>query len=510
MSVKEFNFQIPKYFNLATNCIDKWMDNEEISNKTAIYEVNQNLKIKSISYFELNKKISFYSNFLLGKGIKKGNKVLLRMENSIDFIIFFLSIVKIGAIAIPTSILLKKRELKYIIKNSKPSAVISKTLINFFSEENIKVLKPGKIKNKPLYKYSMNIKKTLANDPCYITYTSGTTGNPKGVLHAHRSILGREPSTKFWLNLNQEDIVFNPGKLNWTYTLGAGCLDCLRYGSTAVIYSGKHSINNYLEIINDLKITIFMTVPGIYRQILREINNDIKKTKKLVKVKNFLSAGEHLKKEIIIEWKKKLNKYIYEGLGMSEISYFISNNPMEKLYPGSCGKVQPGHSAYLVDNKYNKIPNNSVGELVVETKDPGLMIKYWRDPHETKKKFKNNLFLTGDIFKIDSKGYLWFQSRKDEIINVLGFRISPKEIEKIVESIKFVEESALCIKRIDNQKEITSLRVVLKKNRIKNPIKIINKIINSELADYKKPKEIIIVSKIEKTINGKIIRLIKN
>jgi len=105
---------------------------------------------------------------------------------------------------------------------------------------------------------------------------------------------------------------------------------------------------------------------------------------------------------------------------------------------------------------------------------------------------------------------LWFQSRKDEIINVLGFRISPKEIEKIVESIKFVEESALCIKRIGNQKEITSLRVVLKKNRIKNPIKIINKIINSELADYKKPKEIIIVSKIEKTINGKIIRLIKN
>ena len=138
------------------------------------------------------------------------------------------------------------------------------------------------------------------------------------------------------------------------------------------------------------------------------------------------------------------------------------------------------------------------------------MIKYWRDPNETKKKFKNNLFLTGDMFKIDSKGYLWFQSRKDEIINVLGFRISPKEIEKIVESIKFVEESALCIKRIGNQKEITSLRVVLKKNRIKNPIKIINKIINSELADYKKPKEIIIVSKIEKTINGKIIRLIKN
>ena len=171
MSVKEFNFQIPKYFNLATNCIDRWMDNEEISNKTAIYEVSQNLKIKTISYFELNKKISFYSNFLLGKGIKKGNKVLLRMENSIDFIVFFLSIVKIGAIAIPTSILLKKRELKYIIKNSKPSAVISKTLINFFSEENIKVLKPGKIKNKPLYKYSMNIKKTLANDPCYITYT---------------------------------------------------------------------------------------------------------------------------------------------------------------------------------------------------------------------------------------------------------------------------------------------------------------------------------------------------
>tara|TARA_B100000941_G_scaffold57186_1_gene37360 strand:+ start:1111 stop:2643 length:1533 start_codon:yes stop_codon:yes gene_type:complete len=510
MSEKGFNFRIPKKFNLATDCIDKWIDNKEISKKIAIYEVSQNLKINSISYCTLYKKINFYSNFLLKEGIKKGNKVLIRLENSIDFVIFFLSIVKIGAVAIPTSILLKKRELKYIITNSKPRAAISKTLINFFNEEKVKVLKPIKINNKSSHKYLVKNKKTLANDPCYMTYTSGTTGRPKGVLHAHRSIIGREPSTKFWLNLKQEDIVFNPGKLNWTYTLGAGCLDCLRYGSTVVIYSGNHNINNYLEIINNLKITIFMSVPGVYRQILREITADLRKIKKLIRVKNFLCAGEHLKKEIIIEWKKKLNKYIYEGLGMSEISYFISNNPMKKIVPGSCGKVQPGHNAFLVDNKYNKISNNSVGELVVDATDPGLMIKYWRDPWETKKKFKNNLFLTGDIFRLDNRGYLWFQSRKDEIINVLGFRISPKEIEEIVDSINFVDESALCIKKINNQKEITSLRVVLKKNRIKNPIKIINKMINSELAEYKRPKEIKIVSKIEKTINGKVIRLLKN
>ena len=165
----------------------------------------------------------------------------------------------------------------------------------------LKVLKPKKINNKSSHKYLVKNKKTLANDPCYMTYTSGTTGRPKGVLHAHRSIIGREPSTKFWLNLKQEDVVFNPGKLNWTYTLGAGCLDCLRYGSTVVIYSGKHNTNNYLEIINNLKITIFMTVPGVYRQILREITADLRKIKKLKRVKNFLCAGEHLKKQIIIE-----------------------------------------------------------------------------------------------------------------------------------------------------------------------------------------------------------------
>ena len=503
---KKFQFKIPKYFNLTLDCIEKWDQHSSIKRKTALYEVDNNLKVKKITYSDLNKKIKLYSHFLKENKIKKGDRVVLRLENSTEFIICFLSIVKIGGIAIPTSTMLKKNELEIIIKKTTPKAVISDTLINFFKENKIKILRKEILNIKTKTNFLDYSEKTLANDPCYICFTSGSTGDPKGVLHAHRSILGREPSTRFWLRLKQDDIVFNPGKLNWTYSLGAGCLDCLRFGSTVIIYSGNHDINNYLNIIKKFNVSIFMTVPGVFRQINRYLNENKNNIKKLTPVNKFISAGEHLDKELILAWKKKTNKFIYEGLGMSEISYFISNDPNKKIKPGSSGKIQPGHSAKIINNNSRRVKTGEIGELVIDKNDPGLMLGYWKDKISTDKKIKKNFFHTGDLFKIDKDNFLWFISRKDEIINAFGYRISPIEIETTVNKLNFVQESALCVKKKDG-KEITSLNIVIdndnektiKRNKIKN-------FLQKELADYKLPKEIIIVSKIKKTKTGKIIR----
>ena len=157
-----------------------------------------------------------------------------------------------------------------------------------------------------------------------------------------------------------------------------------------------------------------------------------------------------------------------------------------------------------------KKEKNYQGELAIKRDDPGLMLAYWNDKPSTNKKFKKNLFLTGDIFEIDKEGYLWFISRKDELINVSGFRVSPKEVEDVVDSLEEVKESALCIKRIDNLKEITVLKVNLNVKASKRILKKINTKIDNNLADYKKPKELVLVNKIAKTANGKIIRLIKS
>ena len=506
MKEDNFNFEIPKEFNLSKDCIERWKNHKKISKKIAIFEVNNNCEVKKINYSQMSKRISEYAKYLINQNIEKGDRVLIRLDNSINFIISFLAIVRIGAIAIPSSILLKPNELDFIINNSQPKAVITESLISFFKKKGMTLLSLKCTKaDSPINSDIL----TLSDDPCYITYTSGTTGKPKGVLHAHRSILGREPSTRYWLNLKKNDVVFNPGKLNWTYTLGAGCLDCLRFGSSVVIYSGQHNVQNYIKIIERLKVTMFLSVPGVYRQMLREIEANKKNIKKLNSVNKYLSAGEHLKKEIILSWKDKTNKFIYEGLGMSEISYFISNRPNKKLKPGSCGKIQPGHFGYLVDKNYKKVKNYQ-GELAIKRDDPGLMLAYWNDKPSTNKKFKKNLFLTGDIFEIDKEGYLWFISRKDELINVSGFRVSPKEVEDVVDSLEEVKESALCIKRIDNLKEITVLKVNLNVKASKRILKKINTKIDNNLADYKKPKELVLVNKIAKTANGKIIRLIKS
>ena len=161
----------------------------------------------------------------------------------------------------------------------------------------------------------VNLKvKTNANDPAYLVYTSGTTGYPKGVLHAHRAIIGRQPASKYWFDFEgEDDRIVHSGKFNWTYVLGSGLMDPLHLGKTIVVYEGKNHADTWMNLIQKHKATIFIGVPTIYRQILQKTDF---KSSDVPSLRYCMSAGEHLSDEVLNQWGERFDQDIYEAVGM--------------------------------------------------------------------------------------------------------------------------------------------------------------------------------------------------
>ncbi len=351
----------------------------------------------------------------------------------------------------------------------------------------------------------LNVSETRANDMAYICYTSGTAGYPKGVVHAQRALLGHDPAARYWQALKPGYTVMHAGKLNWTYTLGTGCLDPWRHGCSTVIYGGEHNPKKFFELITKYRVNVFMAVPTVYRHMLRvagEVPLD------LSSLHHALSAGEHLSEQLFLAWKNKLGIELYDGLGMSEFSYYLSNMPGMPVKPGSPGKPQPGHRATLINEGGEEVAPGEVGVLAAPKDDPGIMLHYWQRPEETAKMFRGKWFISGDLFSKDGDGYFWLVGREDDIITTFGYRISPMEVERVLGEHPAVQECAVTGIRVDEDKTITTAFVVLKEGR-KDSEKLKQELFGyteKRLAQYKCPKEIIFLESLPKTANGKIQR----
>ncbi|HBO18111.1 MAG TPA: acetyl-CoA synthetase, partial [Methylophilaceae bacterium] len=276
--------------------------------------------------------------------------------------------------------------------------------------------------------------KTKAEDPAYLVYTSGTTGYPKGVLHAHRALIGRGPASQYWFDFHSsgDDRILHSGKFNWTYVLGSGLMDPLYLGKTVIVYEGKNDANTWIQLIKKHQATIFIGVPTIYRQLIQKTTA----TKKDVpSLRYCMSAGEHLSDEVFRFWNERFELNIYEAVGMSEFSYYLSQNKYAPIKPGSAGFPQPGHAIQLIDiETLEPVPPGEEGMICVPSNDPGLFLRYWNLEEETKKYVHDDWFFTGDYARYDTEGYIWFLGRKDDIIKSFGYRVSPYEIERVYKS----------------------------------------------------------------------------
>jgi len=493
---------------------------ESHRNKIALYWENEEGQTKQYSFLDLSVITDRIANALLSLGFNRGDRVIMRLPNIPEFPLCFLGALKIGVVPILTSTMLTGEEIGYILNDSGARSVITNCELYEAVEINIgsftdfnQVLIIGDnvpsnsiglgdlVKN---CSSELNAPTTRADQMAYICYTSGTTGYPKGVVHAHRALIAHDPAALFWQALKKDYTVMHAGKLNWTYTIGTGCLDPWRHGCSTVIYGGEHDPKKFFELIQKYQVNVFMAVPTVYRQMLR-ISDDVNAD--LSSLRHALSAGEHLNEELFRSWKERLGVELYDGLGMSEFSYYLSNMPGMPIRPGSPGKPQPGHTSVLLNEEGKEVDVGEIGVLATPRNDPGIMLRYWHRTTETEEMFMDNWFISGDHFYKDESGYYWIVGRKDDIITTFGYRVSPYEVERVLCEYEKVNECAVTGINVEQGKTITTAFVVAED--VSNTEKLKEELItymNNRLAAYKCPREINFLDSLPKTPNGKIKR----
>lgn len=521
----EWVWQVPKHFNIGVACTDKHLNTPAAQTIAMIVEDDAQ-GTSQITFEQLAKRTDRFAQLLRNLNVEAGDRVLIRLPNCLDYPTAFLGAMKRGSISVPTSTLLTAEEVAYLARDSGAAVLVTDKaawpslqdhLSGLPNLKHVFLSGTGEVTTHP----SLNVcdleaqlsaietclpsHLTLADDPAYLVYTSGTTGYPKGVLHAHRALIGREPASKFWFDFDSktQDRIMHSGKFNWTYVLGSGLMDPLYLGKTVIVHEGKNDADLWTRLIAKHSATIFVGVPTIYRQIIQKSQA---KQSDVPSLRHCMSAGEHLSDEVLQQWRERFGRDIYEAVGMSEFSYYLSQSVFRPIRAGSAGFPQPGHAIILLNpDTFEEVELGEEGMISVPESDPGLFLRYWNLDEETAKYKHDGWFFTGDYARYDADGYIWFLGRKDDIIKSFGYRVSPYEIERVYKSHPAVADCAAVGEELEKDKLLVVTYVILQPNSEVTADELLA-FGKQHLAAYKTPKTVYLTKDFPRTKNGKILR----
>lgn len=495
----------PARFNLARYCLAE--SARRTPDKIALIVVSDaDAPIEAAerwTYGALDDAVRRIAAGLFAEGFRPGERLMIRMPNTSDYALLFFGAIAAGLVPLPSSSQLTEAEADFLLGDSRASAIavaggmaVHAGKARIIDEAMVARLKA----HAPLADYA----DTDANDPAFLVYTSGTSGRPKGVLHAQRSAWGRRPMYRGWYGIGADDIVLHAGAFNWTYTLGVGLTDPWANGATTVLYNGPKDVQVWPRLIERTRATLFAAVPTLYRQILKYCDlaaHDISS------LRHGLTAGEALSTSLLDHWREATGKKLYEALGMSECSTYISTGPSMEIRPGSPGKPQPGRCIAVLplEGGHDPLPPGETGLLAVHRSDPGLMLGYWQRPEEEAEVYRGEWFIGGDLASFDTDGYLWYHGRADDVMNAMGYRVSPAEVEAALSDHPDVAEVAVTEVHVREDVSVIAAFVVPKEASEPDAASILAHA-EKRLAAYKRPREIIFVENFPRTANGKVMR----
>lgn len=459
----------------------------------------------SLTFAEIEQRVLRLAGGIAALDLPPGSRIVLRMGNEVDTVLLFFAILAAGHVAIPTSIQLTHEEAAGIAKDAGAAVVFTGGPAAAETFPGHTTLGPPDRDRLRTADSLSAYAETRPEDPAYLVYTSGTTRRPKGVLHAHRVFDGREPMRGgAWLGLQPGDRVLHAGAFNWTYTLGVGVLDPWSRGATAVLARSVADPGDWPRIIDRHAVTVFAAVPGVYRQILKSAAGQ---ALTMPTLRHGVAAGEALPVALRDAWRSATGTEIHEAFGMSEISTFISTGPDVPFRAGSPGRPQPGRRIAVLPRAggSDPLPAGEVGLLAVHRSDPGLMLGYWNRPDEDAATTRGEWFVGGDLVSMEADGTVRHHGRADDVMNALGYRVSPLEVEVVIAGDPEVADVGVTEWRVRPDLSIIAAFVVLKDGVIPDEARLAARCA-AHLAAYKRPKAFHFVDALPRTANGKLQR----
>lgn len=480
----------PQAFNLAAHVLAAA---DRVPDKIALAVVAPT-GAQRWSYARLKQSILGCATGFLEAGLNKGDRLLLRVGNTVEFPVAYLAAISVGIIPIPTSAQLTDPEVQVLIDMTAPAAILhdGKTAC----PQSVRIIRTDQLSEW----YGLPPAAFDYGDPdrlAYIIFTSGTSGTPRAVCHAHRAIWARGMMMQGWYGLTESDRLMHAGAFNWTYTLGTGLLDPWTMGATALIPAHGVEHAQIPLLLKRHEATIFAAAPGVYRHILMSKPFD------LPKLRHGLSAGEKLPVSIRDGWVAATGTQVYEAFGMSECSTFISSAPgSPAIAPESLGWPQPGRRvAILGDN--GPVPVGTPGTIAIHRDDPGLMLGYLNQPEETAARFQGDWFLTGDTGEMTENKDILYHGRADDMMNAGGFRVSPLEVEAALLAHPDIHEVGVTDIEIKPDTRIIAAYYVADTEIDADSL---NAFAAERLARYKQPRLFTRVTTLPRNANNKLLR----
>ncbi|MBQ9206942.1 MAG: AMP-binding protein [Treponema sp.] len=524
---KNFKIKVPSNFNFSYDIIDRY---ESLApNKRALVWCDDNDEERIFSFADIARESRRTANFLVSKGIKKGDAVMLILRRRYEFWFFITALHRIGAIAVPATNQLLQKDLEYRtnaaqikmivsyddtiqeeIEKALPASPSVKTLVTVQSDREGWVSYAKEISGFGTdFPRPTGDAATHNEDVMLLYFTSGTSGYPKMVQHNFAYPLGHIVTAKYWQNVIDDGLHLTVAETGWAKSVWGKLYGQWICGSAVFAYDMvQFKPGVMLKKIEEYGVTTFCAPPTVYNYLVRA---DIKKYD-LSSLKYLVTAGEALNPEVYKKVYEATGLKMFEAYGQTEATVMVGNFPGMEPKPGSMGKPAPGYDVAVVRDDGTKCDPMEQGSIVVNLENGmpfGLFTGYYHDEEKTKSVFDGGKYLTGDTAYYDEDGYIWFIGRNDDVIKSSGYRVSPFEIESILQQHPAVLECAVTGVPDPRRGQAIKATIVLTKlYEASEQLRIsILDWMKEKTANYKHPRIIEFVSALPKTISGKIRRV---
>ena len=514
--VSGFQWAVPDEFNFGA-LIDAWATDRS---RVALYWEDEAGHTARHTFWDLRQATNRCMNALAGLGVARGDPVMVMLPRVPAWQVAMIGALKLGALAIPCTASLRAKDIAYRARHSGARAIVT-TVDQVPEVEAALADGPGipvriALGGAPAGWHAFDDvlarasatgvpARTRSDEPALCFYTSGTTKEPKAVLHAHGYTFAHRYTGEHWLDLQRTDLHWTTSDTGWAKAAYGVLFGPWMNGVPVFMYDGRFDPDRELDLLERHEVSVFCAPPTEYRLLVKQ---DLKR-RRLPRLRHCTGAGEPLNAEVIHAWHDAFGILIHDGYGQTETTLLAANVPGLPIRPGSMGKPFPGHDLRVIGDGGEELAPGDVGDLALRGDPPSLFREYWKNPEETAGCRRGEWYLTGDRARRDEDGYLWFVGRADDLIISAGYRIGPFEVESALLEHPAVVESAVVASPDPVRGDIVKAFVVLRPGHApgEDLVRALQEHVKRVTAPYKYPRAIEFVESLPKTVSGKIRRV---